>query len=406
MSTMPSLSPQLAQPKRRWFRFSLRAMLILTTVLCIWLGRWIDGARKQERAVRAIEAVDGTIVYDYQFDADGGSWGNDRERLGPKWLRQLIGPHFFETVIDVRLVQRGLTARDKRFADIAPHLADLSRLKHLSLWGLSMDDDDFAMVAEYSRAEEMICGMMSISDRSAAQIATATSLRKIGLSGVVISAQGIAEFKKLPRLESFWLASPAEETNVAGETIRVQKHLLKDDAVAAFLEFPRLKNLCLYSTQFTDEGVAALCQLERLESLEIGSQLITNAAIEHMVRLKKLTWLSIWYSPLIDDRCLDGLTELSRLKGLRLRGAITNAGLPAIAKLQLLETLELSGKAIDDNGLLHLVVMKNLKHLDLRSTSVKDGSPGVVQLRQALPGCSISTMDSETVEEFRFPDGM
>ena len=69
---------------RRYLTFSLRTLFILLTVLAVWLGVIVNRAREQREAVRAIEALGGTVDY---------------ERTAvPKWLRQLIGDEYFQEV--------------------------------------------------------------------------------------------------------------------------------------------------------------------------------------------------------------------------------------------------------------------------------------------------------------------
>ena len=66
-----------SKPRRRWFQFSLRTLMVLVTVLCVWLGLVSERARKQREAVAAIEALGGWVWYDYQ--------NSGQEPPGPKW---------------------------------------------------------------------------------------------------------------------------------------------------------------------------------------------------------------------------------------------------------------------------------------------------------------------------------
>jgi hypothetical protein len=90
-----------------------------------------------------------------------------------------------------------------------------------------------------------------------------------------------------------------------------------------------------------------------------------------------------------DDDSLDRVQELPKLKGLRLSAAVTNAGLPTIAKLSQLEKLDLGGPDIDDRGLQYLAGMKNLRALDVQTTKVTTGGEAVKQLQKELPNCKI-----------------
>jgi hypothetical protein len=44
---------------RRWWRYSLRTLLVLFTLLAIWLGAWADRAIKQRRAHSETVATSG-----------------------------------------------------------------------------------------------------------------------------------------------------------------------------------------------------------------------------------------------------------------------------------------------------------------------------------------------------------
>jgi hypothetical protein len=56
-----------AKRRPRWFRFSLRMMLVMVAVLCVWLAFTFNAARRQKEAVAAILRAGGTVSYDYQM---------------------------------------------------------------------------------------------------------------------------------------------------------------------------------------------------------------------------------------------------------------------------------------------------------------------------------------------------
>ena len=60
-------SVTMAGMKSRWFRFSLRTLLLLIAVLCVWLGIQVNAARRQREAVAAIQSAGGSVVYDYEI---------------------------------------------------------------------------------------------------------------------------------------------------------------------------------------------------------------------------------------------------------------------------------------------------------------------------------------------------
>ena len=56
-AAMTTDHPNPSKPRRRWFQFSLRTLLVLVTVLCVWLAMTAERARKQRKAVAAIRAL-------------------------------------------------------------------------------------------------------------------------------------------------------------------------------------------------------------------------------------------------------------------------------------------------------------------------------------------------------------
>jgi len=65
-------SKQFLKSKRR-VRFTLRTLLVLVTVFCIWLAWQVDRARKQQRAVDRILALGGDASYAHEFDKTSAS---------------------------------------------------------------------------------------------------------------------------------------------------------------------------------------------------------------------------------------------------------------------------------------------------------------------------------------------
>jgi hypothetical protein len=56
--------PTTPTPRRRWFQFSLRTLMVFVVVTSVplgWLGIKVKEARKQRESVRAIEKLGGTV---------------------------------------------------------------------------------------------------------------------------------------------------------------------------------------------------------------------------------------------------------------------------------------------------------------------------------------------------------
>src|SRR5215475_8806822 len=91
-----------ANPKRRWFRYSLRTLLVFVTLASAgfgWLGYKVRQAKRQQDTILAIMKLGGTVIYDYEYEG--------APLPGPKWLRDLIGVDFFAAPYAVDFVRFG-----------------------------------------------------------------------------------------------------------------------------------------------------------------------------------------------------------------------------------------------------------------------------------------------------------
>ncbi|HVX16288.1 MAG TPA: hypothetical protein VHC22_34195 [Pirellulales bacterium] len=122
--------------KRRFLQFGLRTLLVVTTAVAIWLGFYVERARRQQAAVRAIRAAGGWVHYDFQEQPPGSGTFDIQARPGlPAWLVDRIGEDFLFTVVDVNLVYSNDSGRHEDnlnvSGDTLRHVADLPKLKKL-----------------------------------------------------------------------------------------------------------------------------------------------------------------------------------------------------------------------------------------------------------------------------------
>ena len=64
MATAKSTDDSVLRPKRRWLSYSLRALLAVVTVVCVWLALVANRAHRQERAVARIDELSGHVLFD------------------------------------------------------------------------------------------------------------------------------------------------------------------------------------------------------------------------------------------------------------------------------------------------------------------------------------------------------
>src|SRR5258708_4789078 len=91
--------PTDEKPRLRWYQYSLRSLLLATTLLCglLSLFAWqVKRAAWQSRCVQAIRDRGGWVDYDYCF-VNGKHDPQAKSRI-PEWLRRRLGDDFFHRV--------------------------------------------------------------------------------------------------------------------------------------------------------------------------------------------------------------------------------------------------------------------------------------------------------------------
>lgn len=109
---------------RRYLTVSLRTLFVLLTIGCVWLAWKCEQARQQWEAVRAIEALRLTVIYDWQLNPI------EKKQGVPKWLRRYIGEHPFEAV---HSVWAGASASESDIQRAIPYLQRLPDLREVRI---------------------------------------------------------------------------------------------------------------------------------------------------------------------------------------------------------------------------------------------------------------------------------
>ena len=217
-------------------------------------------------------------------------------------------------------------------------------------------------------------------------------IKALKLSDTRITDDGLRHLRQLPRLQRLYLAS----TNITGAGL---KHLvgltkleqldlscnaaIEDSDLASIAMLRRLIVLELVATNISDAGIARLQPLQNLRSLRLSASAVTDAAVKTLVGFPNLQRLDLGGNSVTDAGVAE-LCQLRKLDVLDLGGnEITDASLIHIPKLESLTFLVLSYmRQITDAGLKFLHAMPNLRHIDLRGTSVT--LSGVESLRATL----------------------
>jgi hypothetical protein len=198
-------------PKRRWYQFSLKAMLVVMTLACVGLG-WLayerNELRKREVAIAAIEKLGGIV----EFDAD--------QPFRPNWLRTLLGLKSGGEVVrldfnDTQVTEggmdhlKGLTKLgwldlDKTQVTDAGlvHLQGLTKLEWLYLENTHVTDAGLEHLKGLTELKLLLLDGTQVTDAGLAHLKGLTELGSLHLNGTHVTDQGVSELQKaLPNLE-------------------------------------------------------------------------------------------------------------------------------------------------------------------------------------------------------------
>ncbi len=185
-------------------RYSLRALLILVTVISVVLGYLFHQAREQERVVAWVKEQGGSVRYEY-YKMDVPTPEEYDYGWEPEFLRDLLGDDFFYDVVTVNLAGQevsdlsplaSLTNLDRlylidtRVSDLSP-LASLTNLGYLGLSGT--DVSDLSPLASLSNLRRLFLNGTVVSDLS--PLASLTNLRRLFLNGTKVTKEEIAKLQ-------------------------------------------------------------------------------------------------------------------------------------------------------------------------------------------------------------------
>jgi hypothetical protein len=188
-------------PKRRWFQFSVRALLVFVTLCaipCSWIAVKLQQARRQREGVAAIEKLGGTVLYDWQTELDAkGQYNN--QRPGPKWLRTVLGDDFFQSVYAVDLTDTRV--RDKDLGK----LKGWSKLEELQIDGTRVTDAGLEHLKDLGRLRTLSLGLTGVTDAGLENLKGLNLLRMLSLDATHVTDTGLEHLKRLSQLEKLFL---------------------------------------------------------------------------------------------------------------------------------------------------------------------------------------------------------
>jgi hypothetical protein len=204
---------------RRWFRFRLRTLLVMVTLLSVllgWVGRELDQRRGQKSAIAWVEGMGGHVNFFHSFSPDERNWW---EKTKEKWFGERVRDVFlweikvsdlsplkelknleklylsYTKVVDLSPLSElknleQLFLGDTQVSDLSP-LAELKKLEMLFLGNTQLTD--LSPLVELYHLEELDLNNTQVSDLS--PLAELKNLESLRLTGIKVSAEQVEELR-------------------------------------------------------------------------------------------------------------------------------------------------------------------------------------------------------------------
>ena len=161
----------------RWLRLSLRTLLVLLTIGCVWLGLFANQVRQQRQVIHWITNLGGAVVYyDYQLD-ERCMPVRSVKPPAPIWLCEMVGVDCFANVAHVNISSDQLTdvtpltkLTNLRVLELkSPHAVDVTPLTELRtlewlLVDVNVNGQDFRMLKEALPRCRVVRGIRDLSN--------------------------------------------------------------------------------------------------------------------------------------------------------------------------------------------------------------------------------------------------
>ncbi len=175
------------KPKRRWFQYSLRTLLVFVTVCalaCSWLAVKMRQAERQREAAKAIEKLGGQVFWD------------SKASRRPAWLRKLVDSVFFDSVRSVDLSGTKVTDVELEY------ITKLSQLRELSLNESKITDARLAKLKALSQLQRLGIEDAEVTDPGLEHLGGFSQLQDLDLASTRVGDAGLKHLKGLSQLQS------------------------------------------------------------------------------------------------------------------------------------------------------------------------------------------------------------
>ncbi len=197
---MPSEEKKTTPPRRRWFQFRLRTLLVLALLasgVFRWIGWELDQRRREKKTIEWAEGLSGSVYFsgdDFNGYGDISWWLKTKDG----WFGQRVASIVLRDDLD----------------DLSP-LTELKSLEALSCYGKNVSD--LSPLAELKSLESFVCRSRNVSDPT--PLAELKNLKKLSLSNAQVSdLSPLAGLKNLESLSLYATPAVSDLSPLAGLT--------------------------------------------------------------------------------------------------------------------------------------------------------------------------------------------
>ncbi len=150
--------------------------------------------------------------------------------------------------------------------------------------------------------------------------------------------------------------------------LNVSDNPLTDDGIRTISHLRQVRNIEAKGVTLSSNAIALLGSMKNLEKLELDNTELPVKSIELLGTMPNLLSLSLNDQKKMSDRCIENLKEFPSLKIIDLSHTkVSGEGFVNPSRFPRLDTIELRGNTLTENGIQTCCQIKNLKELDLRN---------------------------------------
>ncbi|CAM5999332.1 unnamed protein product [Sphagnum balticum] len=259
-------------------------------------------------------------------------------------------------------------------------VSDLTKLHSQQIEPSSIDREWMNGWKTYSNQKTIKIPKTQISQSGLKAIANIKGLEALSLEKCKrVDSAGIAELKNLK----------LRFLNLSGTSI-------DDHASETIMAIPTLERLYLNDTDVTTNFCEKISISRNLKQLRLGTTKIDGSALAYLANIKSLVDLEI-----SGDDISGKLNELAlaHLVSLNLKGVNLSPGdIDAVTKLRDLTTLNVSSTLINDQILLKLAALPNLRTL-IAKRCINIHETGIAAFKKAAPNCELILTEEQSYQK-------